>query len=94
MTVNDREGLIGRIGQIRRLATPRDRPPRAPADQPERLQVLETRVAELEQLVAGLQDSVHRESERHARLIAELQTQVRPDAMAAALAKDARERGL
>ncbi|MGZ6712887.1 MAG: hypothetical protein ACXVE7_15140 [Solirubrobacteraceae bacterium] len=58
------------------------------------MQSLEARVAQLEKLVEGLQDSVHRESERHAKLIAELQNQVRPDVMSEALAKDARERGL
>ena len=55
---------------------------------------LEARIAHLERLVEGLQDSVHRESERHERLIAELQAQIKPDAMGAALAKDARRRGL
>ena len=95
MTAGDRDGLIARIRHVRRLATARDRPESRPGDpQPERLQALETRLAELEQLVQGLQDSVHRESERHARLIAELQTQVRPETMGAALAKDARERRL
>jgi hypothetical protein len=37
---------------------------------------------------------VHRESERHAKLIAELQDQIQPAAMGAALAEDARSRGL
>jgi hypothetical protein len=51
-------------------------------------------VAHLEQLLEGLQDSVHRESGRHARLIAELQAQVQPGSMGAALAEDARNRRL
>jgi hypothetical protein len=51
-------------------------------------------MAHLERLVEGLQDSVHRESERHAKLIADLQAEVRPRAMGAALAEDARDRGL
>lgn len=75
MTVSDREGLIARIRQVRRLATARDRPKSDAGDpQAERLQALEARVAHLEQLVEGLQDSVHRESERHARLIADSRT--------------------
>jgi hypothetical protein len=95
MTLADRDGLIARIRQVRRVATTRDRPDSRPDDpQPERMQALETRVAQLEQLVEGLQDAVHRESERHAKLIAELQNQVQPGAMGAALAKDARERRL
>ena len=95
MTVGDREGLIARIRQVRRLATARDRPKSDAGDpQAERLQALEVRLAHLEQLVEGLQDSVHRESERHAKLIAELQTQVQPGAIGAALAEDVRSRGL
>jgi len=95
MTVGDREGLIARIRQVRRLATARERPPSDVGDpQAERLQALETRMAHVEQLIQGLQDSVHRESERHARLIAELQAQTQPGTMGAALAEDARNRGL
>ncbi|HZO79440.1 MAG TPA: hypothetical protein VFB39_15470 [Solirubrobacteraceae bacterium] len=58
------------------------------------MRALEARVAHLEQLVEGLQDSVHRETERHGKLIAELQAQIQPGAMGAALAEDARDRGL
>jgi uncharacterized coiled-coil protein SlyX len=95
MMASDREGLVARIRQVRRLAAPRDKPKGADGDpQPGRVQALEQRVAHLERLVEGLQDSVHRESERHARMIAELQTQVEPAAMSAALADDARSRGL
>ncbi|MGZ4177141.1 MAG: hypothetical protein ACXVUX_13075 [Solirubrobacteraceae bacterium] len=89
----DREGVIARIRQVRRVVTARDRPDSGDP-QPGQMQSLEARVAQLEKLVEGLQDSVHRESERHAKLIAELQNQVRPDVMSEALAKDARERGL
>ena len=55
---------------------------------------LEARIVHLERLVEGLQDSVYRESERHGKLIAELQAQIEPGAMGAALAEDARSRGL
>ncbi len=97
MTDNERDGLIVRIRQIRRLAAVRDRDrPKVDAEGPqsERLQDLETRVAHLERLLEGLQDSVYRESERHAKLIADLQAQVQPGTMGAALADDARSRGL
>jgi uncharacterized coiled-coil protein SlyX len=91
----EREGLIARIRQVRRPPTPRDRAtPEGEAPQNERMRSLETRVAHLERMVEGLQDSVHRESERHSRMIAELQAQVEPSAMGAALADDARSRGL
>jgi len=96
MSLGDRERLLRRIRQIRRTdATPREQPSSTVRDpQPDRLEALEVRVAHLERLLEGLQDSVHRESERHAALIAALQAQVDPAAMGAALAKDARNRGL
>jgi len=95
MTTGDREGLAARIRQVRRLASPRDRPKGGDGEaQPDRVQALEQRVAHLERLVEGLQDSVHRESERHSKMIAELQAQVEPGAMRASLADDARNRGL
>jgi hypothetical protein len=93
--MHEREGLIARIRQVRRLAAAGDRPGgRAGDPEPDRLQALEERIAQLERLVEGLQDSVHRESERHSKLIAELQAEVQPGAMGAALAEDARNRGL
>lgn len=95
MMVGEREGLIARIRQVRRLANARDRPSSdAREPQPDRLHALETRVAHLEQELEGLQDSVHRETERQAKLIVELQTQIKPGAIGAALAQDARDRGL
>jgi len=90
--MREREGLIARIRQIRRAATPAAVPTSEP--DPAAIQALETRVAHLERLVEGLQDSVHRESERQGKMISELQAQVQPAAMGAALSKDARDRGL
>jgi hypothetical protein len=95
MTEGDREGPIARIRQVRRLGAVGNRSKgAAEAPQSEPLRALEARVAHLERLLEGLQDSVHRESERHSRLIAELQKQVQPAAMGNALADDARHRGL
>ena len=94
MTTGEREGLIARIRQMRRAAAARERPNSDEGPDVDRVQALEARVAHVEQLLEGLQDSVHRESERHAKLIAELQDQVRPEAMRAALAEDTRSRGL
>ncbi len=94
--MREREGLVARIRQIRRVS-PAGRAPTPPSRvevEPTQLDTLEARVAHLEQLVQGLQDSVHRETERQGRLIAELQSQVEPRAMGAALDKDARDRGL
>lgn len=95
MTTGNREGLLARVQQLRRPGADRERATSDRSDpQPDRLQALEARVAHLEQLLEGLQDSVHRESERHAKLIAELQGQIQPGTMGAALAEDARNRGL
>jgi hypothetical protein len=55
---------------------------------------LRARVAHLEQLVQGLQDSVYREAQRIDQRLAELEKRADPAALAAALSKDARERGL
>ncbi len=94
--MREREGLVARIRQIRRLAATADTPARQSALRPQddRVQELETRIAHLEQLVEGLQNSVYRESTRHGKLIAELQAQIQPKAMGSALAEDARGRGL
>jgi hypothetical protein len=96
VSLRERERLIDRIRQLRRArptedaGTPLDdaEPPAA------QLEALARRVDNLEQLVQGLQDSVHRESDRQGKLIAELQEQIQPAAMSAALSRDARERGL
>jgi TolA-binding protein len=91
--VRERERLIARIRQLRRTtevaAEPRKVTPRA-----DELRSLEIRIEHLEQLLQGLQDSVHRESSRHAKRIAELEARLQPAALGRALSKDARERGL
>jgi hypothetical protein len=96
-------GLVARIRDMRRaLATPDvlsqlRRGPAGASDPalPDNLQQnLQPRVAHLEQLVLGLQDSVYRESQRQDRRITELEARVEPTALTAALDKDARERGL
>jgi hypothetical protein len=96
MSTRDREGLIARIRQLRRVAASADsRSATATANpDPVRIGVLEDRVAHLEQLLEGLQDSVYRESERNTRRIAELEARIQPGVLGAALSQDARERGL
>jgi hypothetical protein len=100
--MREHEGLIARICQLGRSAASAEGSPRRSTVDPQdgrdtrddRVDALEARMAHLERLVEGLQDSVRRESERHAKLIAELQGQIQPGAMGAALAEDARSRGL
>lgn len=55
---------------------------------------LETRITHLEQLVQGLQDSVHRESTRLSGRITEVEARIQPAALGRALSDDARDRGL
>ena len=59
-----------------------------------RIDALEGRVADLEELVEGLQDAVHRDSVRRDEQAARLERKVEPRELARALSDDARERGL
>jgi uncharacterized coiled-coil protein SlyX len=94
--MRERERLIARIRQIRRVpAEVSERgtsSTRGPGQ--EELAVLEARIAHVEQLVQGLQDSVHRESTRLSKRIVELEARIQPAALGKALSEDARERGL
>jgi hypothetical protein len=94
--VRQREGLIARIVQMRRgaAAQPSARGAEASGPAPSTLESLEVRVAHLEGMVQGLQDSVHRESMRQGKRIADLEARLEPGALAIALEQDARERGL
>ncbi len=96
MSMREREGLVARIRQMRRASASPDERAKPSTLDPEQpgLQAVEARVAHLEQMVQGLQDSVHRESERLARRIAELEAQIQPAALSKALSEDARERRL
>jgi hypothetical protein len=94
VSIRDREGLIARISQIRRAAgTPESRRA-APRTEDEELQALAIRITHLEQLLQGLQDSVHRESKRMGDRIAELEAQMDPATLGKALSDNARDRGL
>jgi hypothetical protein len=59
-----------------------------------RLDSLERQVSNLEELVEGLQDAVHREAVRRDHDVAELRHQISPHELARALSDDARKRGL
>ncbi|MGA9856357.1 MAG: hypothetical protein WBQ18_00770 [Solirubrobacteraceae bacterium] len=101
--MSERERLIARVRSLRRVAasaaaprTTRDGEPESGDDtsDPARIADLERRVAHLERLIEGLQDSVHRENQRQDRRLADLEAQIQPDALTAAINKDARDRGL
>jgi hypothetical protein len=95
MSFHEREGLVTRIRQMRRAAVAPD-PAGRQTTSPDltALQALEVRVAHLEQLLQGLQDSVHRESLRQSRRLADVEARLQPAALGKALSEDARERGL
>jgi uncharacterized coiled-coil protein SlyX len=69
---------------------------RAAADPPadRRIELLERRVGQLENLLEGLQDAVHRESVRRDNQAAELERKTEPERIARVLSEDARKRGL
>ena len=70
------------------------RPVETPHFEPPSLESLEARVGHLEGMVQGLQDSVHRESIRQGKRIADLEAKMEPDALQIALSENARKRGL
>ena len=96
MSMREREGLIARIRQVRRIAPQAGERSRSSASSSEQgeLRALEARIAHLEQLLEGLQDSVHRESARLRKRIGELEARIEPAALGRALSQDARKRGL
>jgi hypothetical protein len=63
-------------------------------DDQRRIAALEQRVEELEALLEGLQDSVHREMVRHDRQIGALTERTEAPEMARALDRYSRERGI
>jgi hypothetical protein len=96
MKIGERQRLVNRVRQIRRDKRPTEAQPASDASEPRRAEIgaLADRIAHLEQLLEGLQDSVYRESERQEKRLTELEAQIQPAALGAALSRDARERGL
>jgi hypothetical protein len=79
------------MGMFERL---RRRPPQPEDLSRQRIDALEGRVADLEVMVQGLQDAVHREAVRRDEQAARFERRIEPRELARALADDARERGL
>jgi hypothetical protein len=61
---------------------------------PGRLENLDRRLDQLEAMVEGLQDAVHRDSVRHGREIEQLHKKAEPAEIRRALGQDAREHGI
>lgn len=92
--MRQREGLIARVRQIRVTVAADDARAAAQPDAPPTLRELAERIGHLEDQLRGLQDSVHRENVRYDSRLAELEARTEPAALAVALSRDARERGL
>jgi hypothetical protein len=94
--MRERENLIARIRNLRRASAAADTRLTGSASDVAtgRVDALENRIAHLEQLLEGLQDSVHREATRQGKRLNDLEAQIQPAALGAALSKDIRERGL
>ena len=99
--MREREALTARISQIRRAWASGDE--RRKTDEAQAASVvsgtrdlpaLHARVTELEAMLEGLQDSVHRESTRLHQRLSVVEAQLKPAALGRALSEDARERGL
>ena len=87
--------VFGRIVRRARGTRAEQAVPETPDAGPERrIEMLEARVDQLEALLEGLQDSVHRESVREAERIGALERRTEPSELSRALNRDARERGL
>ena len=96
MSLQERAGLIARIRQIRRSAEASGQSATPAGGTPEQdaIPALEARITHLEQLLQGLQDSVHREAIRQGKRIADVEARIEPAALSRALSTDARQRGL
>ena len=90
-----RAAILGRVVQLGRGRRASGAAAQGPAaGHARRIEVLEERVDQLEALLEGLQDAVHRESVREDERIATLEKRSEPAEISRALSRDARERGL
>ena len=89
-----RVAILGRVIQLGRGRRAPDAAPQAAAGHEQRIEALEERVDQLEALLEGLQDAVHRESVREEERIGALEKRTEPSEISRALSRDARERGL
>jgi len=88
-----RVAILGRVVQLRRGRRAPDAGLQA-AGHERRIEALEKRIDQLEALLEGLQDAVHRESLREEGRIGALEKRTEPSEISRALSRDARERGL
>ncbi len=90
-----RVAILGRMVQLGRGRRGPDAASEATAAGHERrIKALEERIDQLEALLEGLQDAVHRESVREGGRIGALEKRTERSELSRALNRDARERGL
>lgn len=94
--MRQRHSLIARVIQMRQGDVVTDTRSAGAPEAPEAstLASLEARIAHLEDLLEGLQDSVHRESTRQSNRIAEIEARIDPETLAVTLSRHTREHGL
>jgi hypothetical protein len=85
--------LLDRVVQQRRAGAP-DPNPSEDAGQGDRIAALERRIDQLESLVEGLQDAIHRDSVRRNRSIEELEAKTEPAEIMRSLERHTREKAL
>ena len=88
-----RTAILGRVVQLGRGRRATNAAAQASGLE-RRIEVLEERVDQLEALLEGLQDAVHRESVREGGRIGALEKRTEPAEISRALSRDARERGV
>jgi hypothetical protein len=89
--------LLDRVVQQRRAAAPEPEVAEVAAGEPDegrRLEALADRVAHLEALVEGLQDSIHRDAVRRDRILEEIKETTEPATMMRSLERHSREQAL
>ena len=95
-----RHGLLSRVLERRRLDEDPGEPQSGQPTRPDmsaaddRIAELSRRIDNLEALVEGLQDAVHRDSQRRGQQIRELEARTDPAEMSRSLAKHSRQHGL
>jgi hypothetical protein len=85
--------MLDRVIGLRRRRAREDKA-RGASEAADPIRSLEQRVAHLEAMIEGLQDAVHRESQRTREQLDELRRRTEPAELSRALSRDARERGL
>ena len=97
-TGGGRHGLLSRVLERRRLDVDANEPQPQPQDtsttDDDQIAALERRVNDLEKLVEGLQDAIHRDSLRRGHQMQELEDKTDPAEMSRAIAKYSRNHGL